>query len=126
MAKGLKEFVADALQTVPEATPEEVNRMIDEGGHVLLDVREPEEFAAGHLPGAFNVPRGFLEVKADLDHPKRDARLANRDQKIIAYCAGGLRSALAAKTLQEMGFTNVTSMSEGYAGWADRGLPSEK
>ncbi len=78
----------------------------------------------GILPRAINIPRGFLEVKADLEHYKRDTRLADRNQKIVCYCGGGHRSALAARTLQEMGFENVLSMKEGWTGWTNRGLPT--
>jgi len=126
MAKTLNDFVQEALKTVPEVTPEEAHRIQEAGEHTILDVREPEEYAEGHIPGAINVPRGFLEVKADLEHPKKDARLADRDQKLLIYCAGGNRSALAGKTLQDMGFTQVTHMAEGYTGWAKRDLPSDK
>ncbi len=123
MSKSLRDFVEEALQTVPEIAPEDVS---SHEGWMILDVREPEEFAEGHLPGAINIPRGFLEVKADLEHKKRDDRLADRSQKIICYCGGGHRSALAAKTLNEMGFESVVSMKEGWTGWTQRNLPVEK
>ena len=124
MAKSLHDFVSEALKTVPEITPEEVVEVQKLGGYTILDVREPEEYSAGHLEGAINIPRGFLEVKADLEHYKRDERLADRDQKIICYCGGGHRSALAAKTLSEMGFNHVLSMKEGWTGWTTRELPT--
>jgi rhodanese-related sulfurtransferase len=89
-------------------------------------VREPDEYAAGRVPGARNVPRGFLEVRADLDHPKRDAWLADRQRPLVLYCGGGNRSALAAQTLQEMGFARVVSMAEGWSGWLSRGYPVER
>lgn len=123
MPKSLRDFVEEALQTVPEIAPEDVP---NHEGWMILDVREPEEFADGHIPGAINIPRGFLEVKADLEHKKRDPRLADRSQKIICYCGGGHRSALAAKTLNEMGFETAVSMREGWTGWAQRNLPVEK
>ena len=89
-------------------------------------MREPDEYAAGRVPGAHNVPRGFLEVRADLDHPKRDAWLADRHRPLVLYCGGGNRSALAAQTLQEMGFARVVSMAEGWSGWLRRGYPVER
>jgi rhodanese-related sulfurtransferase len=89
-------------------------------------VREPDEYAAGRIPGARNLPRGFLEVRADLDHPKRDAWLADRQRPLVLYCGGGNRSALAAQTLQEMGFARVVSMAEGWSGWLRRGYPVER
>jgi rhodanese-related sulfurtransferase len=91
-----------------------------------VDVREPDEFAAGRLPGALSYPRGFLEVRADLEHHKRDPWLAERGRKLLLYCGGGHRSALAAHTLQQMGFREVLSLAEGYAGWTGRGYPVER
>lgn len=89
-------------------------------------VREPDEYAAGHLPGARSYPRGFLEVRADLEHYKRDPWLADRSRRLVLYCGGGHRSALAAHTLQQMGFTDVRSLAEGWTGWTARNLPIER
>ena len=100
MAKSLHDFVREALATIREIPPEEGARLLaqpDREGWTFLDVREPDEFAAGRIPGARNYPRGFLEVKADLEHPKRDAWLADRERPLILYCGGGHRSALAAQ-----------------------------
>ncbi len=128
MAKTLRDFVTRALEHVEEIPPEEGRRLLEapdhEGWH-FVDVREPDEYAAGHLPGARNFPRGFLEVKADLEHPKRDAWLADRERPLVLYCGGGHRSALAARTLQEMGFRRVVSLAGGCAGWTERGYPTE-
>ena len=124
MPKSLHDFVLEALQTVREVTPEEVVKILESGGYKILDVREPNEYSDGHLIGAVNIPRGFLEVKADLEYYKRDEQMADRDQKIVCYCGGGHRSALAAKTLVEMGFTQVVSMKEGWTGWTNRGFPT--
>jgi rhodanese-related sulfurtransferase len=129
MAKSLKDFVDDALAQIREIPPEEGARLLgqpDREGWAFLDVRESEEFAAGRIPGARNVPRGFLEVKADLEHPKRDAWLADRDRPLVLYCGGGHRSALAAKTLREMGFRQVVSLAEGWTGWTKRSYPVER
>jgi rhodanese-related sulfurtransferase len=129
MAKALSDFVRDALAQIREIPPEEAARLLAAPGHEgwsFVDVREGDEFAAGHVPGARNLPRGFLEVKADLQHPKRDAWLADRSRPLVLYCGGGHRSALAAKTLHEMGFTKVVSLAEGWAGWTKRGYPTER
>ena len=124
MAKSLNDLVREALDTVAEFRPEEVARLLEtpgrEGWH-LIDVREADELEAGHLPGARHFPRGFLEVRADLEHAKRDPWLADRDRMLILYCGGGNRSALAANSLLRMGFTCVRSMAEGFAGWTHRG-----
>ncbi len=128
MAKSLDDLVREALVAIREIGPEEAKRILDlpeRGGWHFLDVREADEYAAGHVPGARLSPRGFLEVKADLSHPKRDPWLADRDRKLVVYCGGGNRSALATAVLQEMGFTSAVSMSEGYAGWTKRGYPVE-
>jgi rhodanese-related sulfurtransferase len=128
MARSLADFVGAALAEIDEVTPDEVHDLLakpDRGGWEIVDVREPDEFAAGHLPGARLYPRGFLEVRADLAHPKRDPWLADRGRKLILYCGGGHRSALAAQTLQQMGFTDVRSMAEGWTGWTKRGYPTE-
>ena len=125
MAKTLADFVRSALERVEETEPEAAAALLDDLNWHFIDVREPDEFAAGHLPGARNFPRGFLEVKADLEHEKRDAWLAARDRRLVLYCGGGNRSALAADTLQQMGFTRVLSLRGGWTAWLQRGLPVE-
>lgn len=129
MPYSLADLVRAALATVEEVSPGELRRLLDRpdrGGIEILDVREPDEYAAGHLPGARPYPRGFLEVRADLEHPKRDPWLADRSRRLVLYCGGGHRSALAAHTLQQMGFTDVRSLAEGWTGWTARNLPIER
>lgn len=128
MPKSLADLVADALAEVREISPEEVRALLDRAdrdGWSIVDVREADEFAAGHLPGARHFPRGFLEVRADLEHPKRDPWLADRSRKLVLYCGGGHRSALAAQALQRMGFQRVRSMAGGWTRWTALGLPTE-
>ena len=126
--RSLADFVGEALRHITVIAPEEVLRRLrapaNEGWHIV-DVREPDEFAAGRVPGARNSPRGFLEVRADLEHYKRDAWFEDRARPIVVYCGGGHRSALAAWTLAQMGFTRVESMAEGWTGWTGRGFPVE-
>jgi rhodanese-related sulfurtransferase len=108
--------------------PEEVRRLLDAPGREgweLIDVREADEWAAGRIPGARHYPRGMLEVRADLEHKKRDPWLADRSRKLILYCGGGNRSAMAAQVLQQMGFTQVRSLAEGWTGWTARSYPTE-
>jgi len=128
MAKTLNDFVNEALKAIEEIPIEEAVRILeqpDREGWTFLDVREGEEFAQGRIPGARNSPRGFLEVRADLEHHKRDPWFAERDRKLILYCGGGNRSALATRTLKEMGFTRTVSMAGGWKVWEDRKLPIE-
>lgn len=80
---------------------------------VYFDCREPNEYALGHIPGAVFLPRGNLETKIEA--------LLPRDRKILIYCANGNRSALAADTMQEMGYKDVASMADGFRGWVDAG-----
>ena len=118
-----------ALAVVREISPEEARALLDardRAGWHFIDVREADEWSAGRIPGARHFPRGFLEVRADLEHPKRDAWLAERGRRLVLYCGGGNRSALAARTCHEMGFTNVVSLAEGFSGWLRRGYPVER
>lgn len=119
MSKSFRDLMAEARQGVPEWTPDEVRQRIANGaGYRLIDVREKEEYREGHLPGAVSVPRGFLDMRIEETVPDKDA-------PIILYCAGGTRSLLAGRTLREMGYSNVTSMSGGFGGWKGAGHPWE-
>ena len=112
------EYVRHIKSQIEEVDPSEVRELADEGV-AIIDVREAEEFAAGHLPGAVHVPRSFLESRID-------AAVPDRSQRVILYCASGNRSALGAHTLQqELGFEHVESMTGGYTLWKDRGYPVE-
>jgi sulfur-carrier protein adenylyltransferase/sulfurtransferase len=117
MAKSFQDIMADARKEVPEVTPQQVNDLLTNNGksHVLLDVRESDEWRQGHLEGALPLPRGFLEIKVETAIPDKNA-------PIIAYCAGGVRSLLAAKAMKEMGYQNVSSMSGGYTAWKNGGF----
>lgn len=127
MPKSLKDFVVDAKTRIREISAADTARAVAENAKILvLDVREPGEFAEGHVAGALNVPRGVLEPKADLDYAGREPRLADRTQPIIIQCASGGRSALAADVLQLMGFTDVKSQAGGIIAWKEQSLPLEK
>ncbi len=118
-----KELVSQSKKQIREVTVEQVAGQLEAPAPsvlpVLIDVRESDEFAAGKLPGALSVPRGYLELRIEDKVPDRAA-------PVVVYCAGGTRSALAAKTLQEMGYTNVASMAGGYNRWTDAGHKIEK
>ena len=85
-------------------------------GTVVLDVREPDEYDQGALPGALHIPRGHLESQVE-------GRITDHDAPVVVYCAGGVRSAFAARTLQELGYTDVVSMAGGFGKWKDEGRP---
>ncbi len=105
------ELVAAAKKQIKEIDGDELTRM--QQAHedfTLLDVREPDEVAQGAIAGAVPLPRGVLEYKMD-------SVTTDKDQKIVCYCGGGGRSALAAESLKKMGFKNVMSLAGGYKKW---------
>jgi adenylyltransferase/sulfurtransferase len=116
MAKTFQDIIAEARKEIPELTVQQVNESLRNNGKsaVLLDVREKDEWREGHLEGAISLPRGFLEIKVENSVP-------DKHTPIIAYCAGGVRSLLAAKIMREMGYQNVASMAGGYSAWKNAG-----
>lgn len=117
-----QELLKQVKSQIVENTVDDVKAVVGarrEGGPVIIDVREKEEWVEGHLPGARFIPRGFLEMRIEDAVPQRD-------KEVILYCAGGNRSALAARSLREMGYQNVKSMQGGYTAWKRAGLPVEK
>jgi rhodanese-related sulfurtransferase len=118
-------MVAQARQKVQNLTVEEASRELDAGEVLLVDVREPAERAQnGAIGGAVEAPRGMLEFWADPASPyHRDEFDPNR--RIILHCASGGRSALAAVTLQDLGYTNVAHMDGGITAWKEAGNPVE-
>ena len=117
MAKNFQAIMAEARKEVPEVSAQEVNELLKNNGKspILLDVRESDEWRQGHLEGALPLPRGFLEIKVESVVPDKNA-------PIVAYCAGGVRSLLAAKAMKEMGYQNVSSMAGGYGAWKNGGF----
>ena len=117
MAKNFQDIMAEARKDVPEVSAQQVNELLKNNGKspVILDVRESDEWRQGHLEGALPLPRGFLEIKVETTVPDKNA-------PIIAYCAGGTRSLLAAKVMKEMGYQNVSSMAGGYGAWKNGGF----
>src|SRR5579863_9624646 len=108
------EFIRQIKAGITEIDPAAVHELIGDGA-AIVDVRETEEFAAGHLPGARHVPRSYLESRIEGIVP-------DRGQRVILYCASGQRSALAAHTLEhDLGYSDVASMTGGITLWKDRG-----
>ena len=113
-------LVQDAKKRVKETGVRDVKRRMDGGEKfVLVDVREDTEWALGHLPNAIHIGKGVIE--RDIEQ-----RVPDTAAKVILYCGGGFRSALAADNLQKMGYTNVESMDGGWKGWLDAGLPTAR
>lgn len=121
----LMDFVTAARAQITEVMPRELQQMLGNEPDVLLVyVRESSEHEQGHLQGAHLVPRGILEAAADVNYPKRDALLSGaRERPVVLYCATGGRSAMAALTLQMMGFKRVYSLAGGFMKWQQEGLP---
>lgn len=119
--KRYADLVADALTRVKEIQPWELSKQLDAGSKpVLLDVREPAEFATLHIPGAINVPRGVVEQSCEWDFDETMPLLAaGRGLDIVVICRSGYRSALVADVMQQMGYTGVVSLKTGVRGWND-------
>lgn len=124
----LMDFVTAAKAQIKEVSPEQLQQMLDTIEDLLLiDVREPSEHEQGHIQNAMLVPRGILEAAADPAYPKHQPILSGARQRPIAlYCATGGRSALAAQTLQLMGFRHVVSLDGGIARWVQEQRPVVK
>ena len=112
------DLVAQAKSRIQEISPQELQQRLDRVR--IIDVREPAEFAAGHLPGAVNLPRGVLEFQID-----SKAELADRNCAIVMQCQVGGRSALATVAMQALGYRDVVNLAGGFAAWKAAGLPIE-
>ncbi len=113
------DLIADIRKRTKQVSLEELKRRLDAREKMtLLDVREKDEWRGGYIPGAVSLPRGFLEIQAEQKLPDKGAH-------IVAYCAGGTQSALAAATLQDLGYTNVETANPGFVRWKDLGYSVE-
>jgi rhodanese-related sulfurtransferase len=106
------DLINEAKGRITEVSPQDAKGMLG-GETVFLDVREPNEWNLGHIPNAIHIPRGQLEGKVE--------SMIDRNKRVVIYCASGNRSALAADTLQQMGYTNVVSLQDGFKGWVSVG-----
>ena len=115
MSSNFKELLAGVKAEIREVSVQEVNDKLNgNNDFTLIDIREKDEWDEGHLSGALFLPRGFLEVKVE-------RIVTDKERPVILYCAGGVRSALAAKSLTELGYQNVASMAGGYGEWKNNG-----
>jgi rhodanese-related sulfurtransferase len=125
MSKTAAELVAAAKGRVENLSVEQVAAEIASGDSLVIDVREPEELASsGKIPGSVNIPRGMLEFRADPSSAYHQEPL-EPSRRLILHCASGGRSALAAATLQEMGYTSVAHLEGGFTAWKEAGQPIE-
>ncbi len=109
-----REMLAAAKAAVREIDPAEAESEMARDDAVVLDVREPDEYEQGAIPGALHIPRGTLETSVE-------GRIPDKSAHVVVYCAGGTRSAFAAETMQELGYTDVASMIGGFNRWKDEG-----
>ena len=126
--KRFVDFIAECLPHIRELFPWDLDRFRQENPQVLLiDTREPYEFAAGRIAGSINVPRGILETACEYGYEETVPELVQaRDQPVVVICRSGNRSALAAWVMQQMGYRDVYSLKTGLRGWNDYELPLEK
>jgi len=119
MPTGFEKLVAEAKKKITEISPTEAAAKSQSGEAVIVDVREKDEWDEEHIPDATHLSRGTIELDIEEKVPDPNAL-------IICHCGGGGRSALAAESLQKMGYKNVRSMSGGFKAWKAAGLPTAK
>ena len=117
MPRTYADLLKEARAQIREVTPQDVDALAP-GSATVIDVREASEWEQGHLPGAVHISKSYVEQQVEAAAPDRDA-------EVILYCAGGVRSLFAAQTLEQLGYTNVASMSGGFQAWKSAGLPWE-
>ncbi len=124
MNKQAADLVAEAKGKIENLDPDTVERELASGDAVLVDIREAEELQGGRIDGSVHIPRGMLEFRADPTSPYHREPL-DPSKRVILHCASGGRSALAADTLQQMGYTNVAHLDGGIKAWQESGRPTE-
>jgi rhodanese-related sulfurtransferase len=126
MVKSAAELVREANASVDKIGAEEAGSLVSDDDVQFVDVREAEELAAqGRVPGAVHAPRGLLEFYADPQSPYHKPELAS-GKRLVVYCASGARSALAAKTLRDMGIERTTNLLGGFKAWKEGGGSIER
>lgn len=116
---GFEKLVAEAKRKVTEISPADAAAKSKSRDAVIIDVREKDEWDQEHIPDAVHMSRGMLELEIE-------EKIPGRNRSIITHCGGGGRSALAAESLQKMGYKNVRSMAGGFKAWKAAGLPTTK
>jgi len=125
MAKTAAQLVAEARASIENLTNEQAAQEIAGGDVLVVDIREPEERRThGAIAGSVSAPRGMLEFYADPTSAYHKEGF-DPDRRVILHCASGGRSALAVKTLQELGYSNIAHLDKGFNGWKEQGQPVE-
>ena len=124
ITKGIKQLCAEAEAEIETLTVDQAKDMLGQDGVTIVDIRDIRELQReGVVPGAWHVPRGMLEFWIDPDSPYAKERFQSGD-KFVFFCGGGMRSALACKTAQDMGLQPVAHIAGGYGAWRDAGAPT--
>lgn len=121
---GFKQMLAEANAAIETVAVKDAIAVAGESGYTFIDIREGEERAQGTIAGSVHVPRGFLEFHADPESPMHNPVFSSGD-RLVLFCASGGRSALAAKTLVDMGFEDVCHVAGGMAAWREAGGPTD-
>ena len=125
ITKGFRALVDEAMAEVKTYSVVDVQARLADPNVQIVDIRDPRELSAGTVVGAFHAPRGMLEFWVDPASPYFKPLFADESKEFILFCGAGWRSALAAKTLQDMGMSNVAHIDGGYAEWLKQGAPTE-
>jgi rhodanese-related sulfurtransferase len=125
ITKGFQALVDEAMAQVKTYSVEEAKAKLNDPSVQIVDIRDVRELTAGTVTGAFHAPRGMLEFWVDPASPYHKPMFADEAKEFILFCGAGWRSALATKTLQDMGMTNVAHIDGGYAEWVKQGAPTE-
>lgn len=125
ITKGYQQLVNEAMAQVKTYSVPEVLAKLGDAAVQIVDIRDIRELAEGTVVGAYHAPRGMLEFWVDPASPYHKPMFADESKEFILFCGAGWRSALAAKSLQDMGMTNVAHMDGGYAEWLKQGAPTE-
>lgn len=125
ITKGFQALVDEAMAQVKTYSVDEAVLLLSEPETQFIDIRDIRELTEGTVVGAFHAPRGMLEFWVDPASPYHKPLFADESKAFILFCGAGWRSALAAKTLQDMGMTNVAHIDGGYAEWVKVGAPTE-
>ena len=125
ITKGFRTLVDEAMAEVKTYSVEDVAARLNDPAVQIVDIRDVRELTAGTVTGAFHAPRGMLEFWVDPESPYFKPMFGDESKEFILFCGAGWRSALAAKTLQDMGMTNVAHIDGGYTEWLKHGAPTE-